>query len=486
MSLASNFIVEELFLGKTFDDFSLSPGCGQAMHRNDISLSTKFSRNIKLNLPVVSANMSTVTGSEMCIALAREGGIGILPRSKSISISEQSDRVRQVKRADGLIIEDPYTIRYNQTLRDAKDLMDRYKVGTLLVVNADGTSLTGILTARRRMRLVSETDYDSTLVVETMTPINETEYSRATITSIEGAFQELKKYDREKLPLVGEEMNIRGLITMRDISNLMHHQWANKDSRGRLRVGAAIGVTEDYLERAAELVRAEVDVIVMDTAHAHNRKVVLPAIEKFKKTFGEFELVCGNVATYEGAKFLHHLVSGIKVGIGPGAGCLTRDETGVGVAQLDAIRSAYLASSGVPCIADGGCRKIADIAKALLIGGSSVMLGEMLAGTDEAPGEIINDPKKGKIKIYSGETSAQLKFRGGGSGNIINVEGQAKEIKYEGSVIEKLSRIRHGLQSMVSYMGGGDLATVMKKVSGDPCRYFRPASLATQRESHDK
>ena len=282
-------------------------------------------------------------------------------------------------------------------------------------------------------------------------------------------------------------MKIRGLITTRDIANLLHHRWANKDTKGRLIVGAAIGVTGDYLERAAELIKVGVDVIVMDTAHAHNKAVVLPAIEQFRKRFGSFELVCGNVATHKGAEFLSSLVDGIKVGIGPGAGCQTRNETGVGVGQLDAVRSTFLASNGVPIIADGGVRKVGDISKELCMGASSTMLGEFLAGTDEAPGDIINDPKRGRIKIYRGETSPQAKLSDvGSSKNIRNVEGHEKEIKYQGSVKDVLRRIREGLQTMVSYMGEKDLASVMSKVSKEPWRYFRPASLATQRESVEK
>ncbi|MEK7151130.1 MAG: IMP dehydrogenase [Patescibacteria group bacterium] len=478
-----NFRVEGIFLGTTFDDFTLNPQCGIMKHRGSISLRTNFSKNITLNLPVVSANMGTVTGPAMAIALAQEGGIGILPRTASIAL--ESDWVKKVKRAENFIIEKPHTIRSYQTLTEARELMGSHKIGTLLVLDKSGRFV-GILSAKRKMMLCGDHDGEKK-VCELMTNEEQCGYTtRKNISSAEEAAEELGLYDKEKLVWLSGEGKIRGLITTKDISNLLHHKWANKDKKGRLVVGAAIGVTGDYIERAAELITVGVDVIVMDTAHAHNKNVVLPAIEKFRANFNDFELVCGNVATYEGSKFLNGLVEGIKVGIGPGAGCRTRNETGVGVGQLDAIRSAYLASI-VPLIADGGIKKTGDIAKALCMGASSVMLGEFLAGTDESPGEIINDPVRGRIKIYRGETSPQAKlYNAESSENIKNVEGQEKQIKYLGSVKDILQKIREGLQSMVSYMEEEDLPSVRSKVNAEPWRYFRPASPATQRESFDR
>src|SRR3989344_317341 len=478
------FEVEEVFLGTTFDDFTLNPQCSVAVTRDSIPLKTKFSKNVSLNLPVVSANMGTVTGPAMAIAMAQEGGIGILPRG-GVTISSEANWVKEVKRAENFIIEKPHTIHSYQTLAEARNLMDLHKIVTLLVLSETG-KFAGILSAKRKMMLCGSYDGERK-IADIMTERNQCGYTtRESISSAEEAAEELAKHDKEKLVWLSEDMRIRGLITTKDIGNLLHHKRANKDAKGRLIVGAAIGVTGDYIERASELIKAGVDVIVMDTAHAHNQKVVLPAIREFRKHFQQFELVCGNVATYEGAEFLSEIADGIKVGIGPGAGCRTRNETGVGVGQLDAVRSAFLASS-VPLIADGGIKKTGDIAKALCMGASSVMLGEFLAGTDESPGEIINDPAKGRIKKYRGETSPQAKLSIAGSAeNIKNVEGQEKDIEYRGSVKDILRGIREGLQSMVSFMGEESLASVRDKVNEEPWRYFRPASSATQKESFKK
>lgn len=484
-TIDEHFRVERMFLGTTFDDFTDNPQCGIAEHRDSIPLKTKFSRNITLNLPVVSANMRTVTGSVMAIAMAQEGGIGILPRGGA-SIDLEASWVKEVKRVENLIIANPYTIRHDQTVAEARALMEKHKIGTLLVTKDD--QFIGLLYAKRKMMLYG-TEKSSQLVHEIMTPVDGCNIVRKlTIDSVEKAAGLLEHYDSEKIVLLDETNHVKGLITMKDIANLLHHKWANKDINGRLIVGAAVGVTGDCLERASELIRAGVDVVVMDTAYAHNTKTVLPAIEEFRKKFGSFELVCGNVATYEGAAFLRNLgVDGIKVGVGPGAGCQTRNATGVGVGQLDAIRTAFLASREIPIIADGGVRKTGDISKGLCAGASCAMLGEFLAGTDEAPGNVINHPMKGRIKIYMGETSPQAKLSDiGSSGDIRNVEGQEKEIKHQGSVKEILRKIRENLQSMVSYMGGEDLASVRAKVGAEPWRYFRPASPATQRESVEK
>lgn len=478
-----NFYVEPIFEGKTFGDFLLAPQRGIVGSRKAVTLKTKFSRNIDLNFPIVAANMDSVTGPEMCIAIAQEGGIGILPRSDAISIEQQVNWVRKVKRAESFIIEHPYTIRNDQTIAEAKATMSEHRVSTLLVVNKNG-KLVGRLTAREKMRLC---DNDTDIVSNWMKELVAGEYTKKIITSLEEARKELVRCNQDKLPLVDNNFRIRGLITIKDINNLLHHRWANKDKKGRLRVGAAIGARGDYLERAAELIKAGTDVIVIDTAHAHS-EVVGEAVKNFRKRFGNFELVCGNVATYEAAKFLMDLgVDGVKVGIGPGYGCRTRLEAGVGVPQIQAVRAVWhaLNKKSIPFIADGGTKSSAHIGIALLAGASSVMAGSMLAGTDEAPGKIITDPATGtKFKLYRGMTSPEAKIEGNGdSVSVKNVEGQMQRVPYVGSVKDILSRIRDGLQSMVSYAGETSLEAVHKKISPLSGKYLIPLSHASQEES---
>ncbi len=409
------FFVEDVFVGKTFNDFSLDDQLGVVKHRSDVvDLTTKFSTNIQLNLPVVAANMDTVTGPEMCIAMAQEGGIGILHRNTPVVL--QAEWVRQVKRAENLVIENPYCILETKTVGQARMQMAQKKVHTLLVVNA------------------------------------------------------AKK--------------LTGLVTRKDISTLAKNSWANKDAKGQLRVGAAIGATGDYLERAAALIEAGADVIVIDIAHGFST-VMKEAVESFQKKF-KHELVCGNVANYKGAQFLQDLgVDGIKVGLGSGYGCLTRLETSVGVPQVQAVRAAFLATY-LPIISDGGVRQNGHFAMALLLGASSVMVGSVLAGTNETPGEVIPDPAGGAgYKFYRGMTSPEAKLEQVESADQIkNIEGRSLEVPYTGkSVKEILRRIRYNLQSMVSYAGEKSLSEAIKKVSQNPMEYLIPLSRAAQEES---
>lgn len=478
------FFVEDIFVGKTFADFTLNPQCGVVEHRKAVSLTSRFSRNISLNLPVVAANMDTVTGPKMCIAMAQEGGIGILPRSDAISIAMQAGWVREVKRAENFIIENPYWILKDKTIGEARTEMTRRNVNTLLVVDAAG-ELTGMLTTRG----ISLCQSDSELLRDWMKAKmgGGLIFSRKNITSLQMAAEELKRLRVTKLPLVNKDFKVTGLITSKDIASLMKSHLANKDARGRLRVGAAIGAMGDFLERAAELIKEGVDVIVMDTAHAHNRAVVKPAIENFRKKFGDFELVCGNVATYEGTSFLRDLdVDGIKVGIGSGYGCRTRLQTSSGVPQVQAIRAAWSAVREETIISDGGVRHNGHIAQALLLGADNVMVGSILAGTDETPGEIIYDPGTGlKYKIYRGMTSPEAKSeQTDSSEEIKNVEGQSRRVPYTGgSVKEILTGIRHDLQSMVSYAGEESLQEAVKKISPNPAAYLISLSAAAQEES---
>lgn len=475
------------FMGKTFDDFLLKPQMGVVSHRKDIILKSKFSKNIELNLPVVAANMDTVTGPEMCIALAQEGGIGILPRSDAISIETQVNWVKKVKRAESFIIHDPYSIRYDQKLSDAKAIMVRYKVGTLLVVNEHG-QLVGILDAKRKMRLANS-HIDDQLVHEFMTSADEWGYTQETfINTLDDAVRILNHYDKPTLPWLDHNLYIRGLIKMKDISKLLHHTWANKDQYGRLRVGAAIGARGNYIDRARELIDAGVDVIVMDTAHAHSQ-IIAGAVDNFHREFSDFELVVGNIATAEAAKFYSdRSIDGLKVGIGPGKGCLTRTETSFGVPQFEAVRSAWSAiDNHMPIICDGGIRRHGHIALALLAGGaSSVMLGSFFAGTDEAPGRVITDPStKTKFKIYRGMTSPEAKIDGDPN-KPQNIEGQSSRVPYIGSVKDILASIRQNLQSAVSYSGEQNLEAARQKITANPQEFLIPLSIASREESFNR
>jgi len=478
------FSVEDIFVGKTFDDFSIEPQLGVVEHRENVQLKTRFSKNIGLNLPLVAANMDTVTGPKMCIAMAQHGGIGILPRSAAIPISLQTEWAKKVKRAENFIIAKPYIILISNTVGEARRLMELKKVGTLPVVN-ESNELLGLLTDT----MVLFCDDDSDSVSDWMLKINGgLQFSRKEILSAQEARQELLRWKISKLPLVDSQFKLRGLIMAKDINRLLRHKVANKDSNGRLRVGAAIGATGDYLERADELIKVGVDVIVIDIAHAHNEAVLSKAVEKFREKFGDFELVCGNVATFEGACFLKDLgVQGIKVGIGSGHGCLTRIKTGVGVPQVHAVRSAWhaLKDNDIPVVSDGGVRQTGHIPIALAVGASSVMVGSMLAGTDEALGRLIRDPLTGASKKeYRGMTSPQARLATSSEDSVKNVEGRSEEVPYRGSVAEILKSIQQDLQSMVSYSGEADLESARLKFAQDPLQFLVPLSPAAVQESY--
>ena len=482
------FRVEDFLVGKTFNDFSLNVRGGVVEHRGSVSLATRFSRNIPLNLPIVAANMDTITGPKMCIAIAQEGGIGILPRSDAIPITLEASWVEEVKRAENFIIENPYVILESKSIAEARKEMEKRGVGTLLVTN-EKEELVGMITTRRLRLCLEDNDHIYVWMEKIMNGMMK--FSKASINSLDDAIRELKRWDVDKLPLVDKDFKIKGLVTSKDIANLIRHSWANKDKKGRLRVGAAIGMTGDYLERADELIKAGVDVIVMDVAHAHNLKITHGAVESFRRKFGPFELVCGNVATFEGAEFLGRLgVDGIKVGIGSGHGCLTRINTGFGVPQLHAIRAVWHAikDSDLPIISDGGIKKTGSMTKALAIGASSIMVGSLISATDETPGELIPDPETGaEYKTYRGMTSPEAKLESvDDPSKIKNVEGKSYRVRPKGSVRKVLSRIRGNLQSAVSYSGEENLEGLRKKISVDPEAFFIPASLASQEESNKR
>jgi len=480
------FSVEDIFAGKTFDDFSILPQLGVVEHRENVQLKTRFSKNVELNLPLVAANMDTVTGPKMCIAMAQHGGIGILPRSGAISINLQTEWAKEVKRAENFIIRDPYTILESQRVGEARQSMKEKGIGTLLVVG-EKQELVGMITEEDIILCFNEAE-PLTDWMQKITNGN-LRFTKKTIMSVEEAASELRKHRVNKLPIIdGLTFSILGLITAKDIARLLKNKWANKDKEGRLRVGAAIGATGDYLERAGELIKAGVDVIVMDIAHAHNKAVTVKAVESFRKSFENFELVCGNVATFEGAEFLKDLgVQGVKVGIGSGHGCLTRIKTGAGVPQIQAIMSAWhaLKDSDIRIISDGGVRQAGHISIALTVGASSVMVGSMLAGTDEALGRLIRDPLTGASKKeYRGMTSPQAKLATSSEDSIKNVEGRSEEVPYRGGVAEILKSIQQDLQSMVSYSGEADLESARLKFVQDPLQFLVPLSPAAIQESY--
>jgi len=470
------FFVERIFVGKEFEHFLINPQKGEVEHRGNVPLTSRFSRNVPLNLPIVSSNMDTVSGPAMCIAMAQEGGIGILPRSDHISIEQQASWVREVKRAENFIIGKPYTVFEKDTIATARREMVKREVGTLVVVDAENC-LSGVITRKGIGLCVNDQALVSDWMLTRMG--RKFNFTNKKVNSLDEAIQFLKGAEPPILVLVDKNFKVTGLITSKDITSLIQHSMANKDAKGQLRVGAAIGAVGDYLERAAALIEAGTDVIVIDIAHAHS-VVMEKAIYNFKNKFSH-ELVCGNVATFEGAKFLiERCVDGIKVGLGSGHGCLTRPKTGVGVPQMHAVRAVWQAvqqeGPDIPIISDGGAREEGDINKALAVGASSVMLGSFLAGTDEAPGEFIPNPiTRERKKSYRGMTSPQAKIESVGSmKEVKNVEGRAEEVSYKGSVKDIAKDIRDAIQSMISYAGGLSLKEAREKLSKDPLQYLIP------------
>ena len=376
-NLSSKFVEQ----GLTYDDVLLVPAYSETLPR-EVNISTKFSRNISLNIPIISAAMDTVTESQMAIAMAREGGIGVL--HKNMTIEEQADKVRMVKRAESGMILDPVTLTKDATVGDAQQNMATYKIGGIPIIDQQG-KLEGIVTNRD---LRFEKDLDRP-IAEVMTVENLITVKEGTsLVEAEGILQTHKI---EKLPVVDADYTLVGLITFRDITKHTTKPIANKDSYGRLRVAAAVGVTGDVLERTAALVKSDVDAIVIDTAHGHTKGVV-EVLKKVKSQFPELDVVVGNIATAAAAKYLvDNGADAVKVGIGPGSICTTRIIAGVGYPQLSAVLAVANAikGSGVPVIADGGIRYTGDIPKAIAAGADCVMLGSLLAGTKESPGETI-------------------------------------------------------------------------------------------------
>ena len=480
--------LEALFLGRTFDDFLFRPQHSPIATRRDVDLSMPLVPGVAIGLPIVGANMDTVVGEEMAKTLALEGAVGFLHRSGTIDA--QTARVRYVKTRHSYVIEKPLVLPRNATIAEVRRLIERHRSSGILIEETEGSrQLAGLLSQRD---LPMGEGSGDRLVEELMTPAARL-VTRPHSVGLEEAERTMWEHRVEKLPLVDDAGQIRGLVTMRDLRLFKNKPFSVKDDRGRLRVGAAIGATGDYLERAAALVAAEVDVVLMDIAHAHGDNIAR-AVPAFRALFPHVPLVVGNVATGAGARFLADLgASAVKVGVGPGRGCRTRLETGAGVPQLQAIREAWLATEGkVPIIADGGIRHDKDIFLALACGASTVMLGSLLSGTDESPGIVVGDPAtQQKMKLYRGMTSPEAVVDGTAEAGVVEAlstpaEGQTVRVPYVGSVVDVLARIAGHLRSAVSYAGERSLAATHAKIASDPERYLIPLSAASRAESFER
>jgi IMP dehydrogenase len=473
-ALENKFLFEAL----TYDDVLLLPAYSEVLPR-ETNLQTFLTRTIRLNLPIISAAMDTVTEYKMAIAVAREGGIGFI--HKNMSLEAQAEQVRKVKRSESGMIIDPITLSENAIVADALRIMSEFKIGGIPVVD-ENQKLKGIVT-NRDLRFQKDT---SRAVADIMTKEN-------LITAQEGitldeAEEVLQEYKIEKLPIVNKEGKLVGLITYKDIIRRKDFPNACKDELGRLRVGAALGVTADILERVELLKNAGVDVIAIDTAHGHS-KGVIDTLKKVKAKFPEMQVIVGNVATGEGAKAL--AVAGadaVKVGVGPGSICTTRVVAGVGVPQLSAVFEAYkaLKDLGVPIIADGGIRYSGDLVKAIAGGASSIMIGSLLAGTDESPGEVVILEGR-KFKTYRGMGSLEAMEAGSKDRYFQDAEDDIKklvpegivgQVPYKGTVSEVLYQMAGGLRAGMGYCGAKTIQDLQEKAQ------FVKITTAGVKESH--
>lgn len=446
--------------GLTYDDVLLVPRFSDIRSRRDVDTSAQLTRRIRLHIPIVSANMDTVTEADMAIALARLGGIGIIHRFNSIE--QQIDQVRQVKRSESFVIENPYTIRPDNTVGDARSLLDRHHITGLPVVDAAGT-LVGLLSSRDILFVHD----DAIPVAEVMTPRGRL-ITAPTGTTITQAEEILQNHKVEKLPLVGSDGTLAGLITLRDILKRTLYPESSKDEKGRLLVGAAVGVVGDYLDRALELERAGCDVLVLDIAHGHSANAIR-AVRELRTRVGAADIIAGNVATAEGTRDLIEAgADGVKVGVGPGSICITRVVTGVGVPQLTAVMDAASEADhlGAPIIADGGIRQAGDVTKALAAGASTVMVGNLLAGTRESPGVVVvRNGRRYKASRGMASAGATLERRKrekpGWEGELdlsdVVPEGVEGMVPFKGDVGEVLVQLVGGLRSGMSYLGARNL-----------------------------
>ena len=489
----------DLVRGATFDDFLLRPQYSVIERRDPsvVDLSCRFSTHITLKRPLVSANMDTVTRAPMAIVQAEEGGLGIIDRGfRNGDIEPQVREVEKVKRMQHIIIRDPYAVKPETPLAEAMALMRKTRAGTLVVID-EARRLKGLLT-ERDVRFV---DTRTGTVASRMTPAASLVTGRGEL-ALDVAERMMVERKVKKLPLVDDGGTLIGLVTAKDITRQERLPFATRDSHGRLRVGAAIGATGDYLERAAELVKAQVDVIVIDIAHGHS-VVMAKAIDAFRKAFPKLELVAGNVATAEGVRFLvDRGVNAVKVGIGPGGGCTTRLTTSFGVPQLQALYECRQSDGNIPLIADGGIKRHGAIAEALLFGGDTVMLGSMFAGTEETPGDVVQKSVllpdqqrsvKVPFKVLRGMASIQaIRDRLDVEDDevidleALGAEGTEVSVPARGSVRPIIHDILKHLCSSVSYGGAKSLSDLRELFRADPTRYLVKLSSSAKRESYER
>jgi IMP dehydrogenase len=459
MSFEDQKIISE---GLTFDDVLVLPSYSEVLPR-EVDIKTHFSKNLKMNVPIVSAAMDTVTEANLAIAIAREGGIGVI--HKNMSVDEQARQVRKVKRAENVMILDPITIRAEGTISDALNLMQEYKIGGIPVIDAN-KKLIGIVTNR-----------DLRFETKMTRPVREVMTSKNIITTtqktdLEKAAEILKKHKIEKLPVVDSDNCLIGLITYKDITKSKDRPGSCKDPQGRLRVAAGVGVATDGLDRITALVQADVDAIVIDTAHGHT-KGVIALLKRAKKKFSNIDIVVGNIGTAEAAvELVKAGADAVKVGIGPGSICTTRIIAGVGIPQLTAIFNVANAikGSGVPVIADGGIRYSGDIVKAIAAGADSVMTGSLFAGVEESPGETIIYNGR-KYKSYRGMGSIEAMQQGSKDRyfqdmeediNKLVPEGITARVPFKGNLSEVIYQMIGGLRAGMGYSGSKDIASLQK------------------------
>jgi IMP dehydrogenase len=479
----SKFLYEAL----TYDDVLLLPAYSEVLPR-DVNAQTQLTRRIRLNIPLISAAMDTVTEADLAVAMAQEGGIGMI--HKNMSIEKQAAEVRKVKRSESGMIIDPITLSEGDTLADAHRLMRDFKIGGIPVVNG-GNRLVGILT-NRDIRFQTELAKPVTDIMTKEKLV--TAHEKITLEQAEAILQE---YKIEKLPIVDSEYRLVGLITYKDILKKKNHPHACKDDLGRLRVGAAVGVTPDLLDRVAALVKAGVDVVSIDTAHGHSRGVI-EALKRVKTQFPNLDVIVGNVATGEGARALAEAgADAVKVGVGPGSICTTRVIAGVGMPQLTAVYEASkaVADLGVPIIADGGIRYSGDIVKALAGGASSVMVGSLLAGTEEAPGEVLIAEGR-RFKSYRGMGSLEAMEDGSKDRYFQDAEDDLKKlvpegivgrVPFKGKVGEIIYQLVGGLRAGMGYCGTPDIAALQQakfvKITAAGVRESHPHDIQISKEA---
>lgn len=477
------------FMGEalTFDDVLLVPAYSEVLPR-DVDISSQLTRGIRLSVPIVSAAMDTVTENKLAIAISRQGGIGII--HKNMPIEAQADQVRSVKRSESGMIIDPVTVTPDASVAEATELMKRYKIGGIPIVNKDNT-LQGILTNR-------DLRFEKNLTKKVSDLMTTDNLITAPVgTTLEQARDILQEHKIEKLPVIDAQQKLAGLITYKDIMKVQDYPYSCKDSFGRLVVGAAVGITHDMLERVDALVKVAVDVIVIDTAHGHS-KGVIEAVARVKKTYPDLQIIAGNVATGDGALALAKAgADGVKVGVGPGSICTTRVVAGVGVPQLSAIYNAAqgLKGTDVPIVADGGIRYTGDIVKALAAGASTIMAGGLFAGVEEAPGETIIYEGR-KFKVYRGMGSLGAMSLGSKDRYFQDVEDDIRKlvpegiegrVPYKGTISEVMVQYIGGLRAGMGYCGAGSVEKLQNaqfvKISGSGILESHPHNITITKES---